>query len=197
MLTLKQIDQRIKTLRKSGYTKVHENVQEVAVSIVSHANDTGDCSRARSLVRVVPASMRPLLVKWFSEVSPINVTIGKTANDDKVRLRKDSQKSYNPFNIEKAKAHNWWENPFAVETPAKPLKTLKDYYSGMEKMLERFKKEAEDEDKVQPEDSVRVLAFRAHIRAAFMAFKEQQTLEGWVEAEQAADPAEEMARAAA
>ena len=179
MLNLKQIDQRISTLRKSGYTKVHQTVQEIAVPIVNHANDTGDCSRARSLVRVVPAKLRPLLVTWFNNVSPINVTIGKTANEDKVRLRKDTQKGFNVFDVAKAQANNWWENPFNVETAAKPPKTLKDYYDAFERQLERYKTEASDAEKVNPDDAARVLAFRAHMRAAFLEFKDGATLENW------------------
>ena len=48
MLTTKQMDDRIKRIA-GRYNKIDVDVQEIAVSIVAHANDTGDCDRARKL----------------------------------------------------------------------------------------------------------------------------------------------------
>lgn len=179
MLTLKQIDSRISSLRKGGYSTVNEKVQEVAVSIVSHANDFNDCSRAPKLVRCVPPQMRPLLVAWFTNVSPINVNLGKTAKDDKVSLRKPfrdkketiATRNYNPFDIDKAKANLWSDNPFNAEPPAQSLKSFNDIVESFSKRFTTMANMTKiDAGKIVPEDIADVQALRACMRDAMLTF---------------------------
>jgi hypothetical protein len=206
MLTLKQIDQRLKTLRTSGYNTVNQTVQEVAVSIINHANDYGDASRAPKLARCVPLQMRPLLVAFFENCSPINVTMGKTVKDDKVSLRKepstDSGKTskYHPFDIEKAKANNWWENPFKVETEEKPLLTLGDYYTKFENAFKRMVNETKvDTEKVNPDDRENIQALEMHLRNALKQFRSQKAAGQFdtLADDETENPAEQMVKAAA
>ena len=111
-MELRQIDAAIRGIHKR-YENARDAVQTVAVAIVEHAagKGNGDCSRAANLCRALPNHLRRSLVVWFQQVSPINVTMGKTAKDDTSRLRKDDSKLYNPFNIDKARALNWYDNP--------------------------------------------------------------------------------------
>lgn len=169
MLTLKQIDARLKTIGKR-YTKINDDVQEIAVSIVNHANDTGDCDRAKKLCRAVPSRLRNLLIFWFQNVSPINVTIGKTVVDDKVSLRKEGKKNYMPFDVERAQANVWYENPFALPAD-EVLETLETYKQSIERLLDRMEKNTKDDaGKIDPEAVDSVKALRAHMRAAFLSF---------------------------
>lgn len=198
MLTMKQVDDRLRRIGKR-YTAINSDVQDMAVAIVSHANDTGDCDRARKLVRALPARMRSLLTNWFAEVSPINVTIGKTVVDDKVSLRQEGKKNYMPFDIERAKANLWFEDPFKKE-PVAELNTLKTYYDSAERLFERMEKDTQDDaGKVNEADIERVKALRAALRAAFVEFAQGNPIAETNEAEEQVEqePAEAMVRAAA
>ncbi len=169
MLTLKQIDGRI--ARLSGrYLKINEDVQEIAVSIVSHANDTGDCSRAVRLVRAVPPKMRALLTGWFTEVSPINVRVGKTVKDDKVSLRKEGKRNYNPFDIDKARANLWYEDPFKV-APEPTLATLATFMDKVDRLFDKMERDTKPDAGKVAEDAVEdIRALRSHLRTAYVEF---------------------------
>lgn len=196
MLTMKQVDDRLRRL-PGRYDKIGTDVQDMLVAIVNHANDTGDCDRARKIVRCLPARMRGLAKTWFAEVSPIAVTIGKTVNEDSVRLRKEGKKGYNPFDIDKAKANRWDEDPFkSAEAP--PQETLQTYYDSTERLLERMSKNAaEDSEKIADADKERVLALRAHMRAAFIEFQQANPIAEQTEEEQEQQDDEPVVIAAA
>lgn len=195
MLTMKQVDDRLKRLG-GRYGKINDDVQEMLVAIVAHANDTGDCDRARRIVRLLPAKMRGLAKTWLSEVSPIAVTIGKTAAEDSVRLRKEDKKGYMPFDIDRARANKWYEDPFkSDEAPA--AETLQTYYDSLERLFERMEKNSKDDsDKLVAEDKAAVAALRAAVRAAFVEYKAGNPVNAETEAEET-NPAEAMVRAAA
>ena len=199
MLTMKQVDDRLGRLA-GRYLSINESVQEMAVAIVDHANKTGDCDRARKLVRAVPAKMRSMLKNWFAEVSPINVTMGATAKDDTVSLRSEGKKKYMPFDIEKAKANVWYTDPFKKE-PAPTLNTLQTYFDSVDRLFERMERDTkEDANKVEPEQIARVQALRAHLRAAYVEFVKDNpitTYDNLPEQEQEEEPNAAAAMAAA
>lgn len=174
-LTLAQIDGRIGRL-SGRYLKVNEDVQEIAVSIINHANEHGDCSRASTLCRAVPARLRNLLIFWFRNVSPINVTIAKSAKDDKARLRKATNADgspnplYNKFDLDKAKANNWFDNPFELPED-NVLMTVGTFKERIERLFTSMDNATkEDSDKVANEDKGDIRAFRDHMRNAYVAY---------------------------
>lgn len=104
---LKAIDALIANV-PGAYAKAHDAVQQAAVAIVEHAMNYGDCSRALTLVRTIPVNQARSLIIYFMAVSPIGVLLSKNKKDDKVRLLQDTSKTYNPFDMDKAKALSWW-----------------------------------------------------------------------------------------
>lgn len=103
------IDAGIAWIRSTG-SKFDATAHQVAVAIMRHAKDSGDCSRALKLVQAMPKSgRRSALINWFSAFSPINVTMAKEAKDCKVGLRKADAKLYVPFNVDGADANPFYE----------------------------------------------------------------------------------------
>lgn len=121
---LKAIDALIAKV-PGAYAKAHDLVQEAAISIVEHAMNYGDCSRALTLVRTIPVNQARSLIIYFMTVSPIGVLLSKNKKDDKVRLLPETSKAYNPFDMEKAKALSWW-----TMDAAKAEKEAVDIFSG-------------------------------------------------------------------
>lgn len=106
---LKKIDANIRGITTRG-AAFRATVQATAILIVEHAKEHGDCSRALKLVTAIPmASDRVKLINWFGLVSPINVTFTSDVTKRRVGLRKNDSKAYNPFDMNKAKALNYWE----------------------------------------------------------------------------------------
>lgn len=101
------IDAAIKEV-PAAYAKAHSLVQDIAFAIVSHASLHGDCTRALHLVRAVPIQQARSLIAYFMAVSPIGVLLSEGAKDDKCRFLKPESKSYNPFDLDKARALQWW-----------------------------------------------------------------------------------------
>jgi hypothetical protein len=196
----RQINGLIKRVRTSG-DKYNNLVQEAIVAIIRHANDYGDCTGAARLVDAMPKSnRRTLVIDHFGDYSPIRVSKDAKTGAHNAGLRKPENKAFKAFDIDGAKANNWWERASKDGSGASAPKTLKDYYDAFERQLERYKKEADDAEKVNPDDRERVLAFRAHMRTSFLAFKEEATLENWAGGEQTAmgdDAAAAMVKAAA
>lgn len=131
-----------------------ETVQDAAIAIIEHANTYGDCSRAKNLCRVVPSRERNMLVGYFALYSPIGVSMGKTAADDKCRFIRTEAKNYHDFNIDGAKANKWYDDPAKVSPEPKPLNTLTDFYESMDSLLRRMIAQAEadeEKNKWQPE----------------------------------------------
>lgn len=105
----KKIDALIRGIATRS-VKFREAVQSCAILIVEEAKETDNCSRALSLAAAVGmASDRVKLIQWFAIVSPINVTFTSDVEKRRVGLRKLDSKGYMPFDVDKAKALNYWE----------------------------------------------------------------------------------------
>ena len=95
-MSLKKIDANIKRIVTSA-AKLNVLIHETAMAIAEHAKEHGDCTRALTLVRAMPASMRrTMLVLWFNTYTPIRVV---EAND-KVGMLKPDAKGFTPFDLE-------------------------------------------------------------------------------------------------
>ncbi|QDP61003.1 MAG: hypothetical protein Tp178MES00d2C33159091_54 [Prokaryotic dsDNA virus sp.] len=162
-MELREINARIRGIRtRREGTRVA--IQECAVGIVEHANEHGDCSAAHRLCRAMEPKLRSQVVKWFTEISPINVKMGKTAADDKANLRKPEQNGYNAFNIDRARVLKWYE----LETPESAPKVydLTSFREDVQKVLGRYAKMLEG-------DNAKITGAAADaIRADLAAFHE-------------------------
>lgn len=136
-MQIAEINRRIAGIRKRRESN-RTAIQTVAVGIVEHANDTGDCTAAVRLCRAMEPKLRSQVIRWFGLYSPINVKMGKTAADDKCNLRKEEQNGFNAFNVDGARANNWWE----VETPESAPKVygLTSFREDVHKVIERYEK---------------------------------------------------------
>jgi len=123
------------------YGRARDKVQEAAIFILQHAENYGDCRYALQLVKAVPQRNRKDLIDWFSFVSPLRVTL--TKETEKVSLRKETTQGYNPFDLEKANAHPWYE---PLEKPEKET-SLKDV-RGFIEQLEKYLKNTVTDSKV-------------------------------------------------
>lgn len=95
-MSLKIIDRKIKTIVTNA-AKLNVLIHETALLIAEHAKEHGDCTRALTLVKAMPASMRrTMLVLWFDTYTPIRVV----DKNDKVGMLKPEQKGYTPFDLE-------------------------------------------------------------------------------------------------
>ena len=161
-MSSQKIDNIIATV-KSHLANFNDTVQEGAVAIIEHASMYGDCSRAKILARAVPSRLRNMLVGYFRLYSPIGVTIGKTAADDKNRFVTDEALSsfrerarllgnndqiidtskWPKFHIEGAKANKWYEDPARVAPEPKPLDGLKEFWDRTETFLDRLLTQAD------------------------------------------------------
>lgn len=113
------IDAGIAWVKNTG-SKFDATVHQVAVAIMRHAKDSGDCSRALKLVLAMPKSARrAALINWFGHFSPINVTMDKDVAKCKVGLRKQDAKLYMPFDVDGADANPFylWEKEPGVDVP--------------------------------------------------------------------------------
>lgn len=116
MSDLKTIDANIVTIRKSG-DAFNQLVHETGLLILAHAQAHGDCTRALTIVKAMPASIRrTILVKWISKYSPIRVV---DKNDKVGILREGKDKAFTPYDLEGAASEPWFE--MADKTPEKEL----------------------------------------------------------------------------
>ena len=133
-MSLKLIDKNIKTITTNAQ-KVNVLIHSTGMLILRHANEHGDCTRALSLVKAMPASMRrTMLVAWFEKYSPIRVI----ESNDKVGMLKDSAKGFVAFNIEGADAEPFYV--IAGKTPeVKPfdLAAMLKFIEGSVKRVEK------------------------------------------------------------
>lgn len=128
----KRINTMVGRIRRS-YEGVQERVQQCAIAIVEHANLYGDCTQAKNLCRAIPARERNSLVGWFMLVSPIGVLLDKSSPaKDKARFIKEDSKAYNPFDLDKANALKWYDDPAGVNPAADPVQV---YGGGVYDML--------------------------------------------------------------
>lgn len=135
--------------------KLNGKVQEVALLILAHAQNHGDCTAAVRLVREVPGtSNKSMLIGWFMKFSPIGVSLGKSVAEDKCRFIRPESKNFNDFNIEGARANPWYTDPAKVE-PEFVFSSLDEYtgnvYSMLRKRLESVDEKVAEGDR----DSVR------------------------------------------
>lgn len=142
-MNINQIRAAISGLNKR-YVNANQQAQLIALAIVRHAKEHGDCSEAPRLVRALPPRLRNMMVGWFTNVSPIGIRMGKTAADDMVKLVQTSNKNYHPFDMAKAEANKWYDDPFAVNPAEKPLDTLTDFRERIQKLFETTLKGIKD-----------------------------------------------------
>lgn len=136
---------------KTSFGKVNELVQDAIVQIMTHASLYGDCTGAARLLDAMPKSSRRGLVQiHFGRYSPINVHLDTKSKKMKASLRKDDSKSYNPFNIEAAKANKWYESVEADKEPE--VLTLEDFKTKAERFIAQMKKMAADTEHVAEAD---------------------------------------------
>lgn len=126
-MNLKQIDAKIGELR-GIVSNVNERVQEIAVAIIEHAKGAGngDVSRSITLVQTLPNSFRrEYLLQWFKYFGNIGIDL----RGGKCRMLDKNNRAYrtvegSPFDVEGAKANNWFE-PFEADGT-----TRKAWYQG-------------------------------------------------------------------
>lgn len=110
----KAINKAIVEISKK-YDGINAEVQDCLIAIVVHAERFGDCSKAAQLVQALPEKLRTLAIKWFMTVSPIGVRKKDEGFYSASFIRKDS-KAYRPFDLDLAKATQWWIAPAKPET---------------------------------------------------------------------------------
>jgi hypothetical protein len=104
-MSLKLIDKNIKLVATNG-AKLNLLIHATAMLVVQHAKEHGDCTRALTLVKAMPASMRrTMLVLWFSTYTPIRVV----DKNDKVGILKENAKGYTPWDLEGADATPFYD----------------------------------------------------------------------------------------
>lgn len=195
--SVERIDKLIVEVRATR-DSFNEKVHEAAYAIIVHANTYGDCSRAKMLARAVPSRLRNMLTGYFMLYSPIGVTIGTTAADDKSRFIKEENLigwrkrsrvtgaikvvagretlGWGMFDLDRAKANKWYDDPARMAPEPKPLDTLSTAWQKLDKFLQKLIDDAKaDDDKAKyiPEDrqallkmaqDIKLMVDRYHIR---------------------------------
>lgn len=134
-MDLKKIDDGINGLRTSRKHYLAKT-QELAIAIMQHAKDHGDCSRALKLTLVCGKREQGQMIAFFTAFSPINVVIGKTATENKCNLRKPDNKKFTNFDIDGAAAIHWLD----YAKPKKPPKefSLTTFREDLQKLIKRY-----------------------------------------------------------
>lgn len=148
-MNLKQIDGQIKRVRTNG-VKYNDLVQTVAVAIIRHAEEHGDCSRALKLVQALPMSnRRTLLVKFFATYAPIGMNVAKGL----CRINKGDKAAR--FNVAGAEANPWHvvAEKDEEEIPDTTLADVRDMFERLgkkvAKLLEEGKVAANDVEPIR------------------------------------------------
>lgn len=103
MMTLNEINSRIKSLSRRGKT-FDNDIREVAEAALEHASIHGNHVPLSDLVNAMPKSGRTLaLIKWISDHSPLNW------NKEKSQFNKPRNASLDKYKVEAAKAVPFWE----------------------------------------------------------------------------------------
>ena len=161
--TTASMDKAIGWVRGNG-VRFDAVVTALAVAIMQHAKDTGDCTRALRLVEAMPASARrAALVQWFGQYSPIAVTYAKEADKRRVGLRKPGTQGYNAFNIDAAREHPYYEKQVANEEAA--MFGIEDLNEKIVRLADFVAKRIKD-GKVKAADATALRAKVAAIRVA-------------------------------
>ena len=166
--TKKGLSDGIKWVRTTG-NKFDNTVHLIAVAVVVHAKEHGDCSFALRLVEAMPRSARrAALIKWFTAFSPISVTFTKEADKRRVGLRKPGMANFNEYNIEGARANPYYDWDKAEDNALAALLGLGDFNEAVVKLADRMAKAVKD-GKVKEEDKEAVLARREKLLKVFAA----------------------------
>jgi hypothetical protein len=117
---LRGIDGAIRSLR-TRLTNVNDDVQAIAVAIVTHAagDGNGDVSRALTLAQVVNKSRTmnvAFLIGWFRYFGNCNINL----KDDKVGLLSRDSKAYRGGFDVKGAEHNKWYDAFGADGKRAP-----------------------------------------------------------------------------
>lgn len=158
-MSLKKIDGNIARIITSA-AKLNEMIHNTAVMVLNHAVKYGDCTRALTLVKAMPAShRRTKLIAWFNKFSPIRVVL---ENDVVGMLTKDA-KGYKPFEIAKAMTEPFYDIAEKVQE-GKPPMDLADLRKWIEQQAKGLEKRAE-EGKISEEEIATAKALAAQLRA--------------------------------
>lgn len=174
----------------------NSKVQEAAIAIVSHAETFGDCSRAKVLARAVPSRLRNMLIGWFSLYSPIGVTMGKSAADDKCRFNKEESVTafrvrsrvlgadkFPLFHLDGAKSNMWFDDPSKSAPEPKPLNTLADTWQTIDKFFSRLLEQARKDEELivdgkrprfSPEDRPVIIEMAADLKQLVTKYRNKQ-----------------------
>lgn len=157
-MNLREIDNAIGGLRTSR-KNYEAKTQEIALAIIRHAKDHGDCTRALRLCLVLGKREQSQMVNYLAAFSPIKVTLGKDATKHKVKFAERDSKTYNDFNIDGAEAIHWlaWGKP-----PKAPKEySLTSFREDLQKLLKRYETMIKDGKVDDAEDVVEdIRAFR-------------------------------------
>jgi hypothetical protein len=157
------IDKGIKWVRSTG-AKFDAMVHGIAVAIIVHAKDTGDCSRMAALVTALPKSARrAALIRWATHFSPINVSQDKKTGAFRSKLRRIGDKNYNPFNVDGARVNPYYDWDKSEDNALAALLIAADVNDNVLKMADRFQSKLDD-GKVAPADVPHVTAKVAALR---------------------------------
>jgi hypothetical protein len=158
MSNLKKIDANIRLITTNG-AKLNARIHDTAMLIAAHAAEHRDCTRALTLVKAMPASMRrSMLVEWFHTFTSIRVNVG----GDKVGLLKADAKNFVAFDLKAGAAKPFYE--MAKEKPEAEDLTLEDAIIAMERLVKRLQKSVDD-GKVAANDSEAIVAKIASLKA--------------------------------
>lgn len=171
-ITLKALDERIETVGKMG-VDYNNYIHETAVMLLrfcapkeAGGEGHGDCSRALTLIKAMPASMRRTsLMHWFLRFTPIRVKLSQTG--DKVGYV-ESYKALSPedkvneWHIDDANAMPFYS--IAEATPEKEAMSYLDIVNLVAKLGKKIEKEI-TEGKVRPEDVPSAMNVVATVKA--------------------------------
>lgn len=165
---LKAIDTKIASIRRRT-TTLRADIAAVALLIMTHAKEHGDCSRALRIVEAVPqASERVKLINWFKAFSPINVSWNADASKRRVGYNKPTATSYNEFNLDGAKANVYYEFGKTDDEETAALLDGPGANTFILKLADRMQKRV-DKGEVAANDKDNVIAKIAALRQAATA----------------------------
>jgi hypothetical protein len=155
----RQVNALIKSVRTYG-DKYNNVVQSAIVAIITHADAYGDCTGAGRLVDAMPNSnRRTLVINHFTDYSPIQVSKSPKTGLFMAKNREPEAKNYNKFDVEGAKANNWFEREEAAKLP--DVITFDSSRESLNKFLEAQIKKADKSD-----DKDAITAFYQAVRSA-------------------------------
>lgn len=159
------IDKGIAWVRSTG-AKFDAMVHAIAVAILVHAKDTGDCSRMAKLVEAMPrSSRRAALIRWTTAFSPVAVTQDKTKGTFRAKLRRVGDKNYNPFNIDGARANPYYDWDKSEDNALAALLVAADANDKIIKLADYLENKV-NEGKVKADQIAHVTAKVAALRQA-------------------------------